>query len=153
MKRIMLMGAIGCGKTTLCQAINRQARVYHKTQAVQVVGSTIDTPGEYIENRALLRGLIVTAVDAEEILLMQDCTSSRFCFSPGQAAMFGRPVIGVVTKADLAESPRQIEQAKALLQTAGAQRVFVISSTTGQGLAELGEHLGVDLAPAQSQPL
>ncbi len=145
MKNIMLMGGIGCGKTTLCQSINRQAQVYHKTQAVQVVGSTIDTPGEYIENRALLRGLIVTAAQADEILFMQDCTSQRFSFSPGQAAMFGCPVTGVVTKADLAGGPRQILQATELLQIAGAGRVFVISSVTGQGMAQLAKHLGIQL--------
>ncbi len=143
MKKIMLIGGIGCGKTTLCQSFNRQDRIYHKTQTVQVVGSTIDTPGEYIENRALLRGLIVTAVEADEVLFMQDCTSRRFCFSPGQAAMFACPVVGVVSKADLAESPRDVEQAIELLQTAGAKRIFVISTATGQGLAELSSYLGI----------
>ena len=105
MKKIMLMGRVSCGKTTLCQCLAGMELRYQKTQTVQLVGDAIDTPGEYVENRALMRGLTVTAVDADAVLFLQDCTDPECRFSPGQAAMYGRPVVGVVTKTDLAPGP------------------------------------------------
>ena len=64
MKKILLAGAVACGKTTLCQRLNGLAQSYKKTQSLEVVGTTIDTPGEYLEHRSFLRGLVVTASEA-----------------------------------------------------------------------------------------
>lgn len=61
MKRIMLAGTVACGKTTLCQRLNGLEQTYKKTQSLEVVGTTIDTPGEYLEHRAFLRGLVTKA--------------------------------------------------------------------------------------------
>lgn len=141
MKRIMLMGRVACGKTTLCQYLLGEELSYQKTQTIQILGDAIDTPGEYVENRALMRGLTVTAVDADVVLFLQDCTDLECRFSPGQAAMYGRPVVGVVTKADLAPSPQALEDGKSLLKMAGADPVFCISSYTGEGVQELVDHL------------
>ena len=52
MKKILLVGQVSCGKTTLCQRLNGLDIVYQKTQALDVVHRTIDTPGEYLERRA-----------------------------------------------------------------------------------------------------
>ena len=46
MKRVMMMGRVSCGKTTLCQYLLGQELRYHKTQTVQILGDAIDTPGE-----------------------------------------------------------------------------------------------------------
>ena len=86
-KRLMMMGRVACGKTTLCQCLAGGAMEYRKTQTVELVGDAIDTPGEYVENRALMRGLTVTAVDADAVLFLQDCTDPECRFSPGQAAL------------------------------------------------------------------
>lgn len=141
MKKLMMMGRIACGKTTLCQYLMGQELSYRKTQTVQLMGDAIDTPGEYVENRALMRGLTVTAVDADVVLFLQDCTDPECRFSPGQAAMYGRPVVGVVTKTDLAPSPKSLEDAKDLLEMAGASPVFFISSYTGEGIPALVDYL------------
>ena len=68
MKKIMLVGTVGCGKTTLCQKLNGIEQKYKKTQAIEVVNQTIDTPGEYFEHRSFLRSLMVTAVDVDLVL-------------------------------------------------------------------------------------
>ena len=67
MKKIMLMGRVSCGKTTLCQCLAGMELRYQKTQTVQLVGDAIDTPGEYVENRALMRGLTVTNIKTEKV--------------------------------------------------------------------------------------
>lgn len=141
MKKIMVMGRVSCGKTTLCQRLAGKELTYHKTQTIQVVGDAIDTPGEYVENRALMRGLTVTAVDADAVLFLQDCTDTEFRFSPGQAAMYGRPVIGVVTKVDLADNPRLVSQSTELLELAGADPIFRVSAVSGQGVVELVDYI------------
>lgn len=141
MKKIMLMGRVSCGKTTLCQRLAGEELTYRKTQTIQVVGDAIDTPGEYVENRALMRGLTVTAVDADAVLFLQDCTDTEFRFSPGQASMYGRPVIGVITKVDMADNPRLISQSTELLELAGADPIFQLSAVSGQGVSELVDYI------------
>ena len=50
MKRVIFIGNIACGKTTLGQVILGEKIEYKKTQAVELLGSDIlDTPGEYLE--------------------------------------------------------------------------------------------------------
>lgn len=143
MKKIILVGHVACGKTTLCQCLNDMEMKYKKTQAIEVIHQTIDTPGEYVERRSLLRALVVTSVDAEQVLFVQDASQERFMFSPGQSAAFPIPVAGVVSKADLA-TPEQIQQAIELLELTGASPIFVVSAHTGQGIEQLKKFLEKD---------
>lgn len=136
MRRILLAGAVACGKTTLCQRLNGLDPSYKKTQSLEVMGTTIDTPGEYLEHRAFLRGLVVTASEADLVLFLQDASQERFLYSPGMAGMFPVPVAGVVTKADLA-TERQVRDAREMLELAGAQPIFTISAVTQEGMEDL----------------
>lgn len=45
MRKIILFGRSGCGKTTLTQALRGQDIVYHKTQYINHYDAVIDTPG------------------------------------------------------------------------------------------------------------
>ena len=143
MKKVMIVGNIACGKTTLCQSLNGLKQEYKKTQAQEVIHKTIDTPGEYLEHRSFLQALLVTAVEADQALFVQDATQERFMFSPGQAASFPIPVAGVVSKADMA-TEKQIAQARELLALAGADPIFVVSARSGTGMEELREFLRED---------
>ena len=136
MKKILLVGQVGCGKTTLCQRLNGLTIVYQKTQALDVVNQTIDSPGEYLERRAYLSSLMVTSVEADVVLFLQDATQERWMYSAGLAAAFPVPVIGVVTKIDAA-SPQAVAQAAELLRLAGAEQVFAVSPLTGEGMEPL----------------
>ena len=143
MKKIMLVGRTGAGKTSFCQALHGEKLHYHKTQAVQVVNSTIDTPGEYVENRALYRALIVTAADADLMILLQDCTDEQCMFAPGFAGMFGKPAIGLVTKTDLAKDGAAIHAAEEKLELAGCGRIFHVSSKENAGIADVKTYIGM----------
>lgn len=122
-KTIIFIGAVGCGKTTLCQRLSNQTKQYKKTQAIEVVGSAIDTPGEYIENRQYLKALVVTAVEADVVALVMDATRAEHYFSPHQADMFANQVIGVVTKVDVA-SQEECLRAVENLKLAGVKDIF-----------------------------
>lgn len=141
MLKIMMVGNVSCGKTTLCQVLSGQDLVLHKTQTIEVTGNIIDTPGEYIANRALTKGLIVSSVDVDVVLLLQDCTDLSYNFSPGQGSMFSTPTIGIVTKIDQAASKNSISNAKKLLRLAGVRKIFCVSSHTGEGIEDLLEFL------------
>ena len=148
MKRVIMIGRVSCGKTTLCQKLVGDPLVYKKTQTVEIIGQAIDTPGEYAENRRLMRGLTVTAVDADLIVFLQSCVDGECSFSPGQASMFGAPAVGVVTKTDLAPDEASKARAKELLELAGADKVFLVSSVTGEGIVEFAEFLQTEQASA-----
>ncbi|MEG2421572.1 MAG: EutP/PduV family microcompartment system protein [Oscillospiraceae bacterium] len=143
MKKIMLVGRTGAGKTSFCQAIHDEDLRYQKTQAVQILNGAIDTPGEYLENRALYRALIVTAADAEMVVLMQDCTDEQCYFAPGVAAMFNKPAVGAVTKIDLAKNEDAILRAEQQLALAGCARIFRISNRDKSGIPDMKTYLGI----------
>jgi ethanolamine utilization protein EutP len=134
--KLLVMGPVFSGKTTLCQRLADIPQVYVKTHMVQIVGNAIDTPGEYTENRALWRRLKVTSFDARLVLFVQDAVNLTCHFAPGQASMFGCPVAGVVTKIDLSSAVTR-RQAEELLVLAGASPRFAVSLATGEGMDAL----------------
>ena len=143
MKKIMLVGRTGAGKTTFCQAIYGEELRYQKTQAVEIIHGAIDTPGEYLENRRLYRALIVTAAEADLMVLLQDCTDGQCWFAPEFAGMFGKPAIGLVTKTDLAADEQALRVAEEKLLLAGCQRIFHISSKENTGIDEVKAYIGL----------
>ena len=140
MKKIMLIGSIACGKTTLCQRINGLEQKYKKTQAMEVINCTIDTPGEYLEHRSFLSSLMVTSVETDLVLFLLDATQERYMYSPGQAAAFPVPAVGGVTKIDLADE-KQRRRARQLLELAGAHPIFEVCAADGTGMEDLLEYL------------
>lgn len=143
MKKIMVIGRVGCGKTTLCQRLFHQELRYKKTQAIELLGGcAIDTPGEYVESRAFYRALVVSAVDADIILILQDCTDPECRFAPGLRTMFQKPMIGLITKIDRCTEPEELERSRLWLELAGADPILPISSQTGEGIELLRALLG-----------
>ena len=149
MKKIILIGNVACGKTTICQYLNHMEIKYKKTQALEVYNTTIDTPGEYLENRGYLRSLMVAATETDQVVFVQDASRDQFFFSPGQSSAFTLPVAGVVTKIDIA-TPKQITDAVELLQLAGADPIFKVSPMTGEGMEELVAFLEEKEAAAEA---
>lgn len=141
MKKIIFAGSTGSGKTTLCQWLHGEEIAYKKTQAVENFDQAIDTPGECIENRYLYKMLLVSSVDADVIGLVQDCTKEESYFPPAFATVFAKPVIGVVTKVELAKSQEEIVQARAHLMAAGVERIFEVSTIENVGVDALRDYL------------
>lgn len=140
MKKIIVAGNVASGKSTLCRYLNGEKLEYRKTQSVEVVGSMIDTPGEYFQQRRYLRALISCAADTEIMIFVLDPTQEQSCLRTGLASTFLMDVIGVITKADIA-TPEQIERGKELLRLAGTEKIFTVSAMTGEGMDELKEYL------------
>ena len=133
-KRIILVGRTMSGKTTLSQRITDSDIRYHKTQTLTLIDDFIlDTPGEYFERYSFRGSLTVAATDADVIVFVQDATEDGTLFPPAYGALFCKPVIGLVTKADIA-TDTQISNARTFLKMAGAKVIFVTSALTGKGL-------------------
>ncbi len=144
MKRVVFIGTIGCGKTTLGQAIHGDEIHYKKTQADEIIGREIlDLPGEFLERVDRRGALMMSTMDAEVIVFIESATEERAMFPPEYAGSFAKEVIGVITKIDLA-AEEQIENAEKRLRLAGARKLFRVSSITGSGLKELVDYLSGD---------
>ena len=143
MKKIIVAGNIGSGKTTLCQYLNNEKIEYKKTQSVEVINTMIDTPGEYFQHRNYLRGLISYATDTEIMIFVLDPTSEQIYYRYGLASSFYMEVIGVITKTDIA-TKEEIENGREILTMAGVSRIFEVSAITGDGMQELMEYLSND---------
>ena len=139
MRKIMLVGRTGCGKTTLTQALKGKKIMYHKTQYINNFDVIIDTPGEYAENRALARALILYSYEAEVVGLLMSSLDDYSLYSPHIVAGATREVIGIVTQID--QENARPDLAEMWLKLAGCKTIFYISSYTGEGIPELFNHL------------
>jgi ethanolamine utilization protein EutP len=101
-KRIMVVGPSQSGKSALTNVLNDAVRPLKKTQDVIYGKNTIDTPGSYIENASMYKYLIATAQAASHVVMLVDQSRLAEVYPPGFAKLFTCPVIGVVTKIDLA---------------------------------------------------
>ena len=143
MKRFMLVGAVSAGKTSLMQAIYDRDLSYHKMQAIDFKENIIDTPGEYLEQRFRYRSLGITAANTDLVVLVQSCTDLRCVFAPGLASMFAKPMIGVVTKIDIARSQKDIDWAVKNLKLAGCKQIFLVSNRDKTGIPEFRKFIGM----------
>lgn len=136
----MFIGAIGCGKTSFIQKLNELQMTYNKTKTIEFYNNVIDTPGEYVEHRAMYSNLMTIAIEADVIVLMQSATDPRIILPTGFSTMFTKETIGVVTKTDIATN-QQIEMVTERLRDAGAEKMFEISTKTGANVQQLIDYL------------
>ena len=137
MKKTLLVGRHGVGKTTLKQALRGETIRYEKTQYMLYEDWLIDSPGEYAEVHGLGAALAIYSYEAEIVALLIAADEDYSLFPPNITCMVNREVIGVVTKIDKA-SP---ERAESWLRLSGCRRIFPINSHTGEGVEELKAYL------------
>lgn len=140
MKKLLLVGSVGCGKTTLLQRLTGEDIAYSKTESIEVGDAIIDTPGEYLEIPWYKHALRLASFDAELVVMLASAAVSEAKFPPGFTSFFVPPSIGVVTKTDIA-SRDDVERAGNHLRLAGATEVWEVSALTGDGVAELAARL------------
>ena len=108
MKKIMFVGPVGVGKTTLTQRLKGLELTYYKTQAVEFHDTIIDTPGEFLQHRRYYNALNVTGADADVIGLLVAASNQMQTFPQGFSSLFNQEVIGIVTKIDMADKEENI---------------------------------------------
>ena len=136
MRKIIFIGRSEAGKTTLTQAMKGKKIVYHKTQYINHYDVIIDTPGEYAGS------LAVYSAEADVVGLLISATEPFSLYPPNVTAQSNREVVGIVTKCDhWAANP---EQAADWLRLAGCKKIFMTSSFTGEGIADIISFQTVD---------
>lgn len=139
-KRVMIVGASQSGKSTLANILNEATRPLKKTQDVIYGKNTIDTPGSYIENAYMYKYLIATAQTASHVLMLVDQSRPIEVYPPGFAKTFTCPVVGVVTKTDLA--PQNANLVSQQLKRIGVlEPCFWIALKDNRGIEALKDYL------------
>ncbi|MBL3581127.1 EutP/PduV family microcompartment system protein [Oleidesulfovibrio alaskensis] len=135
MKKVMLIGETGAGKSSLIRALSGGEFVPRRGMAVEYYGRFINTPGEFLENRRFYYALITTAADCDLLLMVQDATRSTSLFPPRFAPIFNRRVVGVISKSDAPEA--RFSRAEQFLLSAGAREIVRASVVSPDGLDAL----------------
>jgi ethanolamine utilization protein EutP len=133
----MVIGPVGAGKSTLLAALDLCGGQIKKTEALTYLDQAIDTPGEMLSIPRFYNALILNSVRARVVLFLMD--SSRPIRLPARLALaLKAPVVGVVTKIDLANQGDRLKAAQAL-HLVGVEKIFEISSLSGEGISELND--------------
>ncbi|MFC3886111.1 EutP/PduV family microcompartment system protein [Bacillus songklensis] len=134
--KVMIIGAVGSGKSTLTKKLLNDDKPAVKTQALNYAGWIIDTPGEYSENPMYYRSLMATSLEAKVLLVIQDATRENSIFPPNFSQGFPLKPIGVITKID--HPLANVERARILLQQSIPNApVILTSSVTSDGIKDL----------------
>ncbi len=139
MKKIILMGRTGAGKTTLMQKLRGDAIAYQKTQYIHYEDIVIDTPGEYAETQHLGRALALYSYEADIVGLLADATEPYSLYPPNITCMVNREVIGIVTKID--DPAANPERVASWLRNSGCKTIFFVNTLTGEGIDEILAYL------------
>ena len=137
MKKTLLVGRHGVGKTTLKQALKGENISYHKTQYIDYGDWLIDSPGEYAEVHGLGAALAIYSYEADIVALLISADDDYSLFPPCCTSMVNRECIGIVTKIDKADPKR----AENWLRLAGCKKIFFVNSKTGEGVGEILTYL------------
>jgi len=140
MSKVLLIGGIGAGKTSLKQKMLKEKLSYRKTQMLEFSDTFIDCPGEYLEIPRYYHVIIDISHRVSEIWALQDATKSRCFYPPNFAKVYKKPVIGVITKIDSPQA--DIEKAILLLRNAGIEdSIYQTSTITEEGCDALRSRL------------
>jgi ethanolamine utilization protein EutP len=134
--KVLLIGPVGSGKSTLTKALLEDPTPAVKTQSLNYMDWIIDTPGEYSENPMFYRSLLATALEARVLLVIQDATRNRQFLPPNFAHGFPLIPIGVITKIDHPAADLKRAE-KMLMQVLPQNTIYWVSSITGEGILEL----------------
>ena len=137
MKKLILIGRSGAGKTTLTQALKKEKIHYHKTQYVGYGDWLIDTPGEYAENASLASALALYSYEADVVGLLMAADEPYSLYPPNITCLVNRDVVGIITKSGCADTAR----AESWLRLSGCQTIFKVDSVTGDGVENIINYL------------
>ena len=142
MKKLILMGHVAAGKTTLTQALKGEQLHYCKTQYINYTDTIIDTPGEYTEVNHLGAALALYAYEADIVGIVISANEPFCVFPPNCTCLVNREVIGIITGIDKPDA--NIPLAERWMNNCGCEKIFYVSSYTGEGLEEIIDYLNRD---------
>lgn len=123
-----VIGEVDAGKSALITRLVNPNGNQRKTQApIYYSGSVIDTPGEYVDNRAWNGPLLSTISSVNTIVYLQPANAAKFSAPPGLLRVYpNKKLIGVISKVDADDA--NIENAEKLLKDNGVQGPYFHTS-------------------------
>jgi ethanolamine utilization protein EutP len=123
-----VIGEVDAGKSALITRLVNPEGNQRKTQApIYYPGSVIDTPGEYVDNRAWNGPLLSTISSVNTIVYLQPANAKHFSAPPGLLRVYpNKKLIGVISKVDIDDA--NIEHAENLLETNGIKGPYFYTS-------------------------
>ncbi|MBU2701833.1 ethanolamine utilization protein EutP [Sporomusaceae bacterium BoRhaA] len=140
MEKVMFVGAVGAGKTSLIHVLQNDCQKVQKTQSIIFTDGAIDTPGEYAQIPRFYSALLITAVESSIVVIVQDATDLKTTLPPGFAGIFTRKVVGVVTKIDALGAEREKARNR-LFQVGVKDPIFFVSAHTREGIDVFMDYL------------
>lgn len=127
-----VIGEVDAGKSALITRLVDPQGNQKKTQApIYYSGSVIDTPGEYVDNRAWNGPLLATIASVKTILYLQPANASRFSAPDGLLRVYpNKKIIGVISKIDMEDA--DIEKAEQFLKKNNVQGPYFYTSIFDQ---------------------
>ncbi|MEZ2575327.1 EutP/PduV family microcompartment system protein [Buttiauxella ferragutiae] len=142
MKRIVFVGAVGAGKTTLFNALQGNYSQARKTQTVEFSDTgNIDTPGEFFSHPRLYAALINTLTDAELLIYVHAANDSQCRIPAGLLDIYPHlKRVAVISQIDLPDA--NIAQTEELLINSGfAPPIFALNSLDASSVRQLENYL------------
>lgn len=141
--RYLFVGSQGSGKTALILALLEKYEQNSRllpTQGMTSYGKYIDLPGNYFDDPACYPILSVCSQQAEVVVLVVSADQTSLVIPEGFINLFIRPVIGVITKIDVANADSQ--KAASILKGAGIKTpIHMVSVQTGAGIESFRRYL------------
>lgn len=106
MKKIVFVGDVGAGKTTLFNALQGDFELARKTQAIEFNDEgSIDTPGEYFSHPRLYHALINTLSDCDVLVYVHAANNPECRIPTGLLDIYPRlRRFAVISKADVPDA-------------------------------------------------
>ena len=71
--KLMVVGAVGSGKSSLISYLNGNESIVRKTQAILYDTLSIDTPGEYMENPSMYKYIMCSDTKCRVCIVYTRC--------------------------------------------------------------------------------
>jgi ethanolamine utilization protein EutP len=136
--KVLLIGAVDAGKTSLIQRLT-QDKIWESKTGCVVYGEWVDTPGELFENQAFFRRLLQLSNQADLVLWVEDATRVQMGKQLEYRKLINTTVLGIATKID--QEHADLIMVSKRMQELNIWRWYPISNETAEGVAALQDAL------------
>ena len=139
---IAFIGEVDAGKSALIDKLIDQETHTGKTQSpIFYQGQVIDTPGEFVDNRAWNGALLSTICSVKTIVYLQPANAKRFSPPSGLLRVYpNKTIVGVISKVDAPDA--DLEKATKFLRQNGVPEPYIQTSIFEQAsIDQLYHHL------------
>jgi ethanolamine utilization protein EutP len=139
---IAIIGEVNAGKSALLDKLIAQETATGKTQApIFYSGHIVDTPGEFVDNRAWNGALLSTIANVKTVVCLQPANAEHFAVPSGLLRVYpNKHIVSVISKID-ANDADIIKATKLLRQNGLPEPYLQISIFDQASIDNLYEHL------------